>query len=241
MSYKLKENELTKNIKARDNQLDVVDDKIFNRRCWTYLIIGKKGSGKTNLLLNLLDTPIKEGGLKKEFDRIYMVSTTGRKDHKLDELVEELDEQGTYYDELDNDVMKEIMDDMDVFNDNWTKKKKKPHILVIFDDCIHTMPSNRKKGQHFNKFLTTNRHMNASIVILTQRLNELNAIVRSQADIVSFFKTDNKKENDTFIDTYGCPEDIMKTYLKDNHDFITVSFTGKKTKYYYKFDEIEKE
>jgi len=168
-----------------------------------------------------------------------MVSSTGRNDAKLDELISELDESGSYYDEFDNEIQKQIMEQIDAFNASW-KKKRKPHILVIYDDIIHTLPTNRKKGQAFNKFMTCNRHMNASIVILTQRLSELSPLVRSQADIICYFKSHNKKENEIFCETFGVPQDLLDYCCEDNHTFMTVSFMSKKPKYFKKFDEIER-
>jgi len=238
MTYELKHNKLTESIIPRDNQLQQTDDPIFNRRCWTMLISGSKGQGKTSLLLSLLSTPKKEGGLMKEFDRIYLVSSTARNDSKLDELVEELESSGTFHDEFSNEIQKEIMDDITAYNNNW-KKKKKPHILVIYDDIIHTLPTNRKKGQHFNKFMTCNRHMNASTVILTQRMSELSPLVRSQADLICYFKNNNKKENQIFLDTFGVDEDLMNFCCEDNHTFMTVSFMGGKPKYFKRFDEVK--
>jgi hypothetical protein len=236
--YNVKPNKLSEHMKARDNQLEMNDESVFNRRCWTMIITGQKGSGKTSLLLNLLSTPKKEGGLMKEFDKIIMVSSTGRNDSKLDELIEELDSGNAYYDEFSNDIQAEIMEKIDAFNASW-KKKRKPHILVIYDDIIHTLPNNRKKGQHFNKFMTCNRHMNASIVILTQRMSELSPLVRSQADLICYFKSHNKKENEIFTETFGVPQEMLDFCCKDNHTFMTVSFMGKKPKYYCKFDELE--
>jgi hypothetical protein len=237
MAFQLKKNELTESIIPRDNQLQQNDNPIFNRRCFTMLISGSKGSGKTSLLLSLLSTPKKQGGLMKEFDRIYLVSPTARNDAKLDELVEELESSGSFYDEFSNEIQKEIMDDIQAFNNNF-KKKKKPHILVIYDDVISSLPNNRKKGQSFNKFMTCNRHMNCSIVILTQRMSELSPLIRSQADLICYFKSNNKKENTIFIDTFGVSEDMMNFCCEDNHTFMTVSFMGKKPLYFKKFDEV---
>jgi diketogulonate reductase-like aldo/keto reductase len=69
--------------------------------------------------------------------------------------------------------------------------KTKPEFDIIFYDCIHQLPSNRKRNMAFNKLMTTNRHYNTSVFILSQRLNELNPLVRSQADVISYYKPNN--------------------------------------------------
>jgi hypothetical protein len=239
MSYKTKETELTKTLKPIDNQLELNDNTIFNRKHWHYLIVGKRGSGKSTLLLNLLSTPKKEGGLMKEFDTIYLVSSTAQKDEKFDPLVDELERGKTFYPEFSNEVMEEIMADMEK---KISTKKKTPHFLVILDDVIESLPLNRKKGQAFNKFLISSRHYKSSMILLSQRLNQLSPLVRSQTDIVSYYRSDNKKEDKTFMETYAVPEDMLKFCVnREPHSFITVSFTTGKPKYFCKFDEIEKE
>jgi hypothetical protein len=240
MAYKTKKNDLSERIKAQDNQLQIDPDKVFGRKNFIYLAVGKKGSGKTTLVLSLFDTPDKDGGFKKRFDRIYLVSPTARNDSKMDEIVEELDNQGTYYDDVDNEVVKDILDDLKIFNGSW-KKKTPPESCIWFDDCIHNLPSNRKRNQAFNKLMTTNRHFKTTVIITSQRLNELNPLIRSQADIISYFRSDNNKEDDIFIDTYGVSRDLLDMCNKEPNTFITVSYVQKRPKIYCKFDEIERE
>ena len=236
MSYTTKHSELSSSLKTFDNQLELNDNLIFNRKHWHYLICGKRGSGKTTLLLNLLTTPKKEGGLLKEFDKIYLVSSTALKDSKLDELVEELQRGGTFYSDFSNDVMTEIMEDMEKTT---SLKKKTPHYLLILDDVISSLPKNTQKRQAYNKFLVSSRHYKSSMIVLTQRLNELSPLVRSQSDIVSYYRSDNKKEDKIFTETFNVPEPMLKWCVSQPHSFITVSFTSGTPKYFCKFDEIE--
>jgi hypothetical protein len=236
MAYSKKSSELSSSLKTFDDQLELNDNLIFNRKCWHYLICGKRGSGKTSLLLSLLTTPKKDGGLMKEFDKIYMVSSTALKDSKLDDLVEELERGGTFHSEFTNDVMTEIMEDMERTT---AAKKKTPHYLLILDDVIQSLPMNRKRGQAFNKFLVSSRHYKSSMIILTQRLNELSPLVRSQSDIVSYYRSDNKKEDKIFMETYNVQEEMLKYCVAEPHSFITVSFTKGKPQYFCKFDLIE--
>lgn len=239
MSYKVKENTLTSKIKALDNQLEIDENNIFGRKNFIYLVVGKKGSGKTSLVLNLFNTPEEDGGFKKRFDKIFLVSPTAKNDYKMDEIVEELQNTGGYYDEINNEIVEEILDNIDTIKSNW-KKKSKPEFCIIFDDCIHQLPSNRKRGQAFNKLMTTNRHFKTTVLILSQRLNELNPLVRSQADVISYFRADNKKEDEIFIDTYGVNQEILDFCFNQPHSFITVSYLHGKPKVYCRFDQLEK-
>jgi len=240
MSYTLKKNALTDMVKAHDNQLQIDENNIFGRKNFIYLCVGKKGSGKTSLILSLFNCPEKDGGFKKRFDKIYLVSTTALNDPKMDELVEELQKEGTFYNQINNDVVKDIIEDIKHTKDNWSKKSK-PEFCILFDDIIHNLPSNRKKGQAINELMTSNRHKNTCVCILSQRLNELNPLIRSQADVVSFFRSDNKKEDEIFTDTYNVSKEVLDYCVNEPHSFITVSYLHKKPKIYKRFDELQKQ
>jgi hypothetical protein len=156
----------------------------------------------------------------------------------MDELAEELQNTGGFYSEVDNANIQEILDTIDTIKGSW-KKKTKPEFAIIFDDCIHELPSNKKRNMAFNKLMTTNRHYNTSVFVLSQRLNELNPLVRSQADVISYYKPNNMKELEIFIDTFGVSEQQLEFCFKEANTFITVSYLHGRPKIYCRFDEIE--
>lgn len=233
---------LTKAIKAKDDQSNYKENQVFAKDHFLYLIVGRKRSGKTTLALNLLETPETVGGLKKKFNKIYLISPTAKNDDKLKPLVDELSETNQYYDTFDNEIQKDIMNQIKEYNDQWKseKRKGKPHHLVIYDDCLAFLPHNKKKGQFFNSFMTNQRHFKCSCMILSQRLNELNPLIRSQCDIISYFRQDNPKEDKIFVETYGINPEQLKECVTEPHSFITANFLHDTPKIYKRFDEIEK-
>jgi hypothetical protein len=234
--------ELSKAIKAKDDQSNYKPDQVFAKDHFLYLVVGRKRSGKSTLALNLLDTPEKIGGLKKKFDKIWLVSPTAANDAKFKDLVDELEIDNQFYSEFSNEIQKELMEKIKAYNEQYTKthkdKKKKPHHLVIYDDVLAFLPTNKKKGQHFNAFMTNQRHLKASAMILAQRLNELNPLIRSQTDIISYFRQDNPKEDKIFSETYGIPLQKIEECTKTPHSFITVNFLHNKPVIYNCFDQI---
>jgi polyhydroxyalkanoate synthesis regulator phasin len=231
------ENPLTSAIKAKDDQSNYKEDQVFAKDHFLYLVVGRKRSGKSTLALNLLDTPEKIGGLKKKFDKIWLISPTAQNDPKMKELVDELELDGQFYNEFNNEVQHEVMNRIKEFNSKW-EKKKKPHHLVIYDDVMAFLPNNKKKGQYFNSFMTNQRHFKCSAMILAQRLNELNPLVRSQCDVISYFRQDNPKEDKIFSETFGVPVEVISEVTSEPHSFITASFLHDKPKLYKRFDEI---
>lgn len=237
MSLRVIENPLTDAIKAKDDQANYKPDQVFAKDHFLYLVVGRKRSGKSTLALNLLDTPEKVGGFKKKFDKIWLVSPTAQNDPKMKELVEELDAEGQFYNEFNNGVQTELMDRIKQYNSKWNKKRK-PHHLVIYDDVMAFLPNNRKKGQAFNSFMTNQRHFKSSAMILAQRLNELNPLIRSQCDVISYFRQDNPKEDKIFSETFGVPVELIAATTMEPHSFITANFLHTTPRFYKRFDEI---
>jgi hypothetical protein len=234
----LESNPLSDACKPKDNQSNYKKEEIFAKDHFLYLIVGRKRSGKTTLALNLLETPEKTGGLKKKFDAIWLISPTAENDPKMADLVEELKEDDRFWPEFNNEVQMDLMSRIKAFNTNW-EKKKKPHHLVIYDDVMAFLPHNRKKGQAFNGFMTNQRHFKSSALILAQRLNELNPLIRSQADVVSYFRQDNPKEDKIFSETFGVPPELIHACTQEPHSFITANFLHTPPKFYKQFDEIQ--
>lgn len=234
----LTSNPLTDKVKPKDNQANYQKDQVFAKDHFLYLVVGRKRSGKSTLALNLLETPEKMGGLKKKFDKIWLVSPTAKADPKMAELVEELEQDGQFYENFSIETQNDIHERIKEFNRSW-KKKRKPHHLVIYDDCMAFLPHNKKKGHPFNSFMTNQRHFKSSAMILAQRLNELNPLIRSQCDIISYFRQDNPKEDKIFSETFGVPNQLIEACTQEPHSFITANFLHTPPKFYKQFDEIE--
>jgi hypothetical protein len=232
-----KDNPLTEAIRPKDDQANYKPSQVFAKDHFLYLVVGRKRSGKSTLALNLLDTPEKLGGFKKKFDKIWLVSPTAKNDDKLKDLVDELEGDNQFFPEFNNDVQSQMMERIKEFNSKW-EKKRKPHHLVIYDDVMAFLPNNRKKGQAFNAFMTNQRHFKSSAMILAQRLNELNPLIRSQCDIVSYFRQDNPKEDKIFSETFGVPEPLIEACTNEPHSFITANFLHTTPRFYKRFDDI---
>jgi len=235
----LTSNPLTEKVKPKDNQSNYQENQIFAKDHFLYLVVGRKRSGKSTLALNLLETPEKLGGLKKKFDKIWLISPTAKQDPKMKDLVEELEEEGQFYPDFNIETQNEVMDRIKAFNASWKQKKKKPQHLVIYDDCMAYLPNNKKKGHPFNSFMTNQRHFKSSAMILSQRLNELNPLIRSQCDIISYFRQDNPKEDKIFSETFGVPGEFISACTQEPHSFITANFLHTPPKFYKQFDEID--
>jgi len=220
---------------SNDKQIIVSDDPLPKNMHFIYVIIGKRGSGKSNLLLNALQHKIFYKGY---FDNIFMLSPTAQNDKKFKKLLEELDDDDKFYNDCNDTTIQEIIDKITTFNDEWDNNKREPRNLIIFDDCIADMPKSTTKSL-FNKLIISNRHLKTSIIITSQKFNLLNTTIRANIDMISFFKNDNSQEKKGFLDEYGIDEKILNAICVNNHDFMHVSFCSGVPLYYDKFNVLK--
>lgn len=239
----VKHSKLTDALAPFDSQVSF-DDKPLPLKPCNYGIFGKKGSGKTNLILNIITR--KESPWYKHFDKIFLISTTADKDDKMKELVDDVGEH-QFFKELNNQNLTSIIEYIDNYTEEFKKKKKnkgkKPAFLIIYDDIIHDL-ARRKDTRLMNMLATQNRHRHITNCYLLQKYNTyLPTVIRSNLDVISYFRTDNKKELQSFVEEMPCNEDVlMKMYqfaTKEPFSFLHINMYAPKTRFYHRFDEIE--
>jgi polyhydroxyalkanoate synthesis regulator phasin len=222
-----------------DNQVVKSNDPLPKQDI-VWIVSGGKGSGKSTMVLNVLKNKHAYG---RWFDNVYLVSPTSRNDKKFEKLVKELDTEGKYFSECNEEVIDEIIERLKAFNESFDEEEegRKPHNLVLFDDCLAFLPKSTQKSR-FNELITTSRHLKTSVWILVQKYNRVNPIIRAQMDLLSIFHTNNKKELESLEDDLNLNkhqfEEIYDFATSGNNSFLHISFFGGKPKYFKKFDEI---
>ena len=229
---------LTKRLQALDQQLDrnKMSGPLPEAPACLYVISGAKGRGKTTLLLNLLQTPVKHGGLKKRFDEIFLISPTASADKKMSGLVDELEQENKFYEMFNDENSKEIINRI---KESYDKDPTKNHCIVL-DDCMVDLPKSFEKTGALNRFITQARHYRCWLIFLVQRYIGLNRLIRSQADLISFFQTSNSKELQALTDDLNMDKKIVEllynyTTEKPN-DFLHANLLN--GTFYKKFDPI---
>jgi Poxvirus A32 protein len=136
------------------------------------IVIGRKGSGKSQLACRLLKTHWRD-----QYDRIVFVSPTFVSQFKS--LWSSIDPAGvTVHKELTNELLNALLRDAQ----NNTNGQK---ILYIFDDVGETL---RHMDQSvINTLVSNSRHFGLSLLFLNQKLSQLPTVVRANLDcIISF-------------------------------------------------------
>ena len=135
--------------------------KQYDNKDWSYrkLIIGPSGSGKTNYLLNSIQ---KDNNI---IDKIYLYAKD-LEEPKYQFLTDKREKSGiknlndpNAFIQYSN-IMNDIHDSMEDYN-----KKRKRKVLIIFDDMISHVISNKKPQQLLKELLIRCRKLNISLCL----------------------------------------------------------------------------
>lgn len=220
-------------IKALDSQKVSNDNPLPTRS--NYGIFGRKGSGKTSLLLNLIMK--KDSPWYKKFNLIFLISPTASKDDKMSELIEDIG-PNQYFQDLSDETIEFIKQQITADTE---QRKKKGDYLIVYDDVIH-MLKGKGKSKGVDELATQNRHWGITNAYLLQKWNAyMSPLIRSNLDLISFFQTPNKKEQKSFFEEQNEEDNIMEALYKyatdGDYNFLHINNYGSKPKYYKNLDE----
>lgn len=205
-----------------------------------YAIVGKKGSGKSTLVLSLLNS---KKAFKHRFNYIWMFSPTARGDSKYEKLVEELTDVDQFFDTCTDTVLSGVMERIRTLNERWTRDHKKKEIrhMLLLDDCMCDLSPS--KQAILSRIVITSRHLHCSVIISSQKYNAIPTLIRAQMDLISFFKSYNSREvttlqEDISIDPTAFYE--IYEYCTDGpHSFMHVNLLTNPVTFYKRFDELD--
>ena len=149
------------------------------------LIIGGSGTGKTNALLNLINN-------QQDIDKIYLYVQDTYED-KYQYLINKRESVGLKhfndpkaFIEYSND-MDDVYKNIDNYNSN-----KENKILIVFDDMIAHMISNKKLNSIVTELFIRCRKLNISLVFNSQSYFKVPKDVRNNSTQFFIMKIPNK-------------------------------------------------
>ena len=173
------------------------------------LIIGGSGSGKTNALLNL----IKE---QDDIDKIYLYAKD-LSEPKYEYLIKNRENAGIKHVNDGNafieysNTMDDVYKNIDDYNPNRRRK-----ILIVFDDMIADIMTNKKFQAIIKELFIRCRKINISLVFITQSYFSVPKNVRLNSTHYFIMKINNKRELQNIATNHSA--DI------DYKDFTTLSY-----------------
>jgi len=185
-------------------QCPLAEAGILMKHPFRAYIVGASGSGKTNLMLNLLTRPT---FYLNYFDRIFVISPTAL---SLDESYKTLEKETKYKNGEDLLFLPCEEEALQCILDVQTEEKKSAKVLVILDDIVSF-----KHFTHSNELLTffvMGRHYNISIFLLSQAFHLIPKSVRLNMSAVIYFKGADV-ETESLVEQY-CPAGYKKKQFK---------------------------
>lgn len=197
-------------------QSSYMEAGIINKFPSLTLCIGKSGSGKSNVIGNMLT---KKEFMKDFFDEIYLFSPTAKSDDIVEHL--ELDDDHII-DQLDESAIEklnEIVDDntAKIEKEGIAKTAKNSKILIICDDCISEKVF--IKSNILMRLATAGRHALISTIICSQSYTRVPRVIRLQAQGLIIFPSSNDELELLCEDL--CPAGITKRKFLDLIKFAT--------------------
>ena len=180
---------------------------IYSRSSVQNLIIGGSGSGKTNAQLNLINE-------QDDIDKIYLYAKD-LSESKYEYLIKKRENVGTEH--LGNsNAFTECSNTMDDVYENINdyNPSRKIKILIVFDDMIADVKSNKKFQAIIKGLFIRCRKLNVSLVFITQSYFPVPKDVRLNSTHYLIMKINHKKELQKI--TINHSADI------DYKDFVTI-------------------
>ena len=205
---------------------DIICDKIkypLPRTTFKIGIIGKSGSGKTNLLRNLTEKSGKNSVYCKKFSNVFYISPSIKSMNKRPKLPED-----RFY--------KSLNDLPEIINRMSSEDEMEGRTLLILDDITNELKTTGIMGEQLKTIYQNNRHLGRPLIdedtgeqlesgsmssmILSQRTNNLPRFIRSQlTHIILFDFRSTKSEMMTIFDEFfHCDKDVFNEILRRTFD-----------------------
>ena len=185
------------------------------------LIIGGSGSGKTNTLLNLINE-------QHDIDKIYLYARD-LNEPKYKILIKKREDAGIKHLNDPNAFIEcsNTMDDVyENINDyNPIRKRKK---LIVFDDMIADIMTNKRFQAIIKELFIRCRKLNISLVFITQSFFPVPKDVRLNSTHYLIMKINNKRELQNIAINHSADidyQDFKKIYrecTKEPYNFLTI-------------------
>ena len=151
------------------------------------MLIGGSGSGKTNALLNLINE-------QDNIDKIYL-HAKDFSEPKYECLIKKRENAGIKH-LNDPNALIECSNTMDgVFkNINYCNPSRKRNILIVFDDMIADIMTNKKFQAIINELFIRCRKLNISLIFITRSYISVPKDVRPNSTHYLIMKINSRKE-----------------------------------------------
>ena len=217
------------------------------------MLVGPKGSGKSNLILRLLYGNRKPKGSTNDhhkfyrhfFEKVYIFSPSWKLDPKMARC--KIPEEQIFEDaELYPEIIAELLEGQaeDIAEEG---KEETEHILMVFTDLAGAKGVFTSAKGIMNKLAFNLRHYKVSLIIDTQSLRQINPTFRGNlSGVVLFSGISNRLEVQKIYDEYlgeftpDEQEALLGHCFAKPYDFLYINFQKHGlSRYYHNFNPLQ--
>lgn len=217
---------------------------LLNKSGFCIWINGASGSGKTNLLMNIIckkNQNQNKTSYRGCFDDVIFVSPSAHTLPKNNEL-SKLDDSKKF-----TTLNSEVFDKIEELNDDYQDSDEDKHMLLVLDDVAMYLRKNKKLEKKIGNLLKNRRHYNLSCILITQRLKDAGPDIRSNVNMFITFYPSNMMElleiiKENFLLPKNEAINLLEFVFKDRYDFLVIDKSkrkGNQNIYFRNWNEIE--
>lgn len=173
------------------------------KKYFSLIVNGVRRSGKSRLVDFLISEIFDYE--EHKFDTCYLISSTS----KMQDDVFRFVPQENIIDELSDDKIRKIIDEREKIVESYKKNphlfQYQPNALIIIDDMLSDSKGRSLwHNKQISKLFFMGRHIFCSLIVLSQYAKALSPLMRSNADLLIYFRdlrADNRK---CVLDEYMC-------------------------------------
>jgi DNA replication protein DnaC len=202
--------------------------KLMNKSNFT-LFLGRAGSGKTSLMVSLLNT---KALFKKVFHNIYVFMPNNSRKSMKNDLFDKLP-ANQVFDELSLDDLQTVYD---TAKENALENYK---TLIIFDD-VQKQLKDKQIEKLFLHIVNNRRHAKISLFLCCQNYFQIPKQVRSGLTDLFVFKSSKEELNQIFVEQIELYRDlfleVIEKCYQNSHDFLYINSNSQRC--FSNWDEI---
>ena len=181
----------------------------------TVVLVGKRASGKSELLRYLVQLS------KKEFKTVFLVCPTEKVNGFYDGLID----PKNIFDEYSESWIQSLMKKMGEVNHNKSNEEAS-HVLLILDDICSDL--NLNKSKTIKQLFCRGRHLKISVIMTAQYIYQIPPVLRCNTDFVAVGQM-NSQSLDLLTSEFQfgniTKKDFKKMYMDStsNYNFLLIN------------------
>lgn len=173
------------------------------------LVVGKPGSGKTNLMYSFLKS---KELLRKVYDKIFVFQPSKSRESMEDDIFAMIPDDQRY-DELTLENLEACIDSLEPDGCN----------MIVFDDMTAYLKDNEIQ-KRLREIMYNRRHMHVSIFMLVQTYKSVPPPIRKNMNNIILFKCSRAEMQDVFNELMDTRKDhvdsLIRFVFKKPHDYM---------------------